>query len=39
MEEMNVILDGSNELASERLDEMIKRLEAEKDNKNKETAR
>ena len=26
---MNVILDGSNELASERLEEMINRLEAE----------
>lgn len=29
MDKMNVILDGSNELASERLEEMISRLEAE----------
>lgn len=32
MDEMKVVLDGSNELASERLDEMIGRLETEKEN-------
>ena len=30
MEEMNVVLDGSNKEGSERLAEMIKRLEGEK---------
>ena len=30
MDKMNVVLDGSNELAAERLAEMIRRLEAEK---------
>jgi uncharacterized protein (UPF0335 family) len=34
MEKMNVVLDGSNELASERLKEMIKRLEEEKNKVN-----
>lgn len=34
MDKMNVILDGSNELASERLAEMISRLEAEEEKKN-----
>ena len=34
MEKMNVVLDGSNELASERLKEMIKRLEEGKNKVN-----
>lgn len=34
MDTMNVILDGSNELASERLEEMIRLLEAEEKEKN-----
>ena len=34
MDKMNVILDGSNELASERLEEMIRLLEEEEKNNN-----
>lgn len=33
MDEMNVILDGSNELAAERLDKIIQLLEAEEKTK------
>ena len=38
MDKMNVVLDGSNELASERLEEMIRRLEADKKENNDKTA-